>query len=119
MTSFFEAKKTERMEEELPLFLLLCSFTSSFQSFEKTLSSCSSGFTELGPQFRRVVGDVAAGKTVHAALTSFSSRIPSLSIKRACAQLCFSYSHGDSSGLRALAKEFEQLERKKWKDFAS
>ncbi len=120
-----ERRRAEEAEAGLPDALLRASVCLDLnQKFEKAVEkmACSPG--ALGREFRRALGECAKGRPMKEALMGISERTGSRAVRRAMAQLAFSYEKmhtgkkGSGEALRALAKELFASQRIKLREFS-
>src|SRR3989344_7770363 len=118
---FAQTRKAAEMERDLPLLLRSIAVDLHFKTpFETALENVSHGYGALSEEFKKISSDVRLGLSVPEALRRFAQRSSSIGVKRAVAQLVFSYEHGFASeGLRKLADELIQQQRIKSREFAA
>ncbi|MFQ5406017.1 MAG: type II secretion system F family protein [Candidatus Micrarchaeia archaeon] len=123
---FFEKTRVKEraldVEASLPVALRSLSVHLDIGTpFEKSLETIVQDNKDaLSKEFKRVLSDVDAGLDVPSSLRSAAKRVDSVSFKRACMHLSFSYSHGGSAqGLRKLADELSSVQRQRVKEFSA
>ncbi|HIH20142.1 TPA: type II secretion system F family protein [Candidatus Micrarchaeota archaeon] len=118
---FKQKRRLAEMERDLPLLLRSIAVDLQFKTpFEQSLRNASVGYGVLSEEFSKISSDVKLGLSVPEALRRFGQRSDCVAVKRAVAQLVFSYENGFASqGIRKLADELVQQQRIKSREFAA
>lgn len=119
--AYLKKRRAVRIEAELPIALRSIAVELSFNtSFEKALSSASR-YGAFGKEVSKALNEVESGAaSVSDALRGLGERVDSLLLKRACAQLVFTYEHGlRSEGLRKLANELVSVQKSRSREYAA
>ncbi|HLD76436.1 MAG TPA: hypothetical protein VI874_05420 [Candidatus Norongarragalinales archaeon] len=113
------SKRSERLEEEMPLFLRLCQVNSAHLPFERAIEYAASDLPNVSRFFSPVLAGLRSGKAVSSSLAFLSAQNPSPQVQRTCLQLGFSYTQGRFESLTLLASEFHNLQKQRLRAFAS
>jgi Flp pilus assembly protein TadB len=118
---YMKKRRAARVEAELPIALRSIATEITFNSsFEKALSSAKR-YGVLGNEVSKALKEIeSGGASVSDALRNLGERVDSLLLKRACAQLVFTYEHGlRSGGLRKLANELIAVQKARSMEYSA
>jgi len=112
---------TRKMESELPLSLRTFGMLLEMNiTFSKALIIISEQEGEFAKELRNVIEEVDQGASLNKSLARFSSRIDSIAVKRAIAQVISAYNVGQGGKeLRRIGDELLMIQQFKLKEHAS